>query len=126
VLKINQELGALTLDLVNISSVSQDEKAIADLVQESLSNLTHLKVTRVGNSVVAQTNFGNSKRVVIAGHLDTVPANNNFPGKKTDTEIIGLGSVDMKSGIAVALKLAQELTKSKFDITYLFYESEEI
>ena len=125
-MKINQELGALTLDLVNISSVSQDEKAIADLVQESLSNLTHLKVTRVGNSVVAQTNFGNSKRVVIAGHLDTVPANNNFPGKKTDTEIIGLGSVDMKSGIAVALKLAQELTKSKFDITYLFYESEEI
>jgi succinyl-diaminopimelate desuccinylase len=126
VLKINQDLGALTLDLVNISSVSQDEKAIADLVQESLSNLNHLKVTRIANSVVAQTNFGNSKRVVIAGHLDTVPANNNFPGKKTDTEITGLGSVDMKSGIAVALKLAHELTKSNFDITYLFYESEEI
>ena len=81
-MKINQDLGALTLDLVNISSVSQDEKAIADLVQESLSNLNHLKVTRIANSVVAQTKFGNSKRVVIAGHLDTVPANNNFPGKK--------------------------------------------
>lgn len=125
-MKIDQELSQITLDLVNVASVSQDEKVIADLVQDSLSQASHLKLTRIGNSVIAQTNFGNKKRVVIAGHLDTVPANNNFPGKKTDTEIVGLGSVDMKSGIAVALKLALEVTESNFDITYLFYESEEI
>jgi len=89
-LKINQDLGALTLNLVNISSVSQDEKAIADLVQEALSNSNHLTVNRIGNSVIAQTNFKNSKRVVIAGHLDTVPANNNFPGKKLTLRLLGL------------------------------------
>ena len=125
-MNINQELGKLTLDLVNISSVSKDEKPIADLIEDALNKSTHLKITRINNSLVAQTNFGRKQRVVIAGHIDTVPANNNFPGKINDSEVIGLGSVDMKSGIAVALKLAAEITNSNFDITYLFYESEEI
>ena len=125
-LKIDQEIGALTLDLVNIASVSQDEQAIADSIQEALIEVKHLKVSRIGNSIIAQTNFGANQRVVIAGHLDTVPANNNFPGKKTSTEVIGLGSVDMKSGIAAALKLAVAVTNAKYDVTYLFYESEEI
>lgn len=125
-MNINQELSKLTLDLVNISSVSKDEKSIADLIAEALKKYSHLKITRVNNSIVAQTNFGNKQRVVIAGHIDTVPANNNFPGKINDSEVIGLGSVDMKSGIAVALKLASEITSSNYDVTYLFYESEEI
>ncbi|MFZ9353446.1 MAG: succinyl-diaminopimelate desuccinylase [Candidatus Nanopelagicales bacterium] len=125
-LNINQELSKLTLDLVNISSVSKDEKSIADSIAEALKKYSHLKITRVNNSIVAQTNFGNKQRVVIAGHIDTVPANNNFPGKINDSEVIGLGSVDMKSGIAVALKLASEITSSNYDVTYLFYESEEI
>ena len=125
-MNINQELSKLTLDLVNISSVSKDEKSIADLIAEALKKYSHLKITRVNNSIVAQTNFGNKQRVVIAGHIDTVPANNNFPGKINNSEVIGLGSVDMKSGIAVALKLASEITSSNYDVTYLFYESEEI
>ena len=125
-MKIDQEIGALTLDLVNIASVSQDEQAIADSIQAALVEVKHLKVSRISNSIIAQTNFGANQRVVIAGHLDTVPANNNFPGKKTSTEVIGLGSVDMKSGIAAALKLAAAVTNAKYDVTYLFYESEEI
>ena len=125
-LNINQELSKLTLDLVNISSVSKDEKSIADSIAAALKKIGHLKITRVNNSIVAQTNFGNKQRVVIAGHIDTVPANNNFPGKINNSEVIGLGSVDMKSGIAVALKLASEITSSNYDVTYLFYESEEI
>ena len=125
-MKIDQEIGALTLDLVNIASVSQDEQAIADSIQAALVEVKHLKVSRISNSIIAQTNFGANQRVVIAGHLDTVPANNNFPGKKTSTEVIGLGSVDMKSGIAAALKLASAVTNAKYDVTYLFYESEEI
>lgn len=125
-MKIDQELGQLTLDLVNISSVSKDEKALADLIESALNQVGHLKITRIGNSIVGQTNFGLAQRVVIAGHLDTVPANNNFPGKKNDTEVTGLGSVDMKSGVAAALKLASVVTESKYDITYLFYEAEEI
>jgi succinyl-diaminopimelate desuccinylase len=119
VLNINQELGKLTLDLVNISSVSKDERSIADSIEEALKQCNHLKLTRVNNSIVAQTSFGNKQRVVIAGHIDTVPANNNFPGKINNSEVVGLGSVDMKSGIAVALKLASEITSSNFDITYL-------
>ncbi len=125
-MNINQELGQLTLDLVNISSVSQDEKLIADSIEEVLKQEEHLKLSRINNSIVAQTNFGSNKRIVIAGHIDTVPANNNFPGKIDKSEVQGLGSVDMKSGIAVALKLATEIKNSNFDITYLFYESEEI
>ncbi len=125
-MKIDQEIGALTLDLVNIASVSQDEQAIADSIQAALVEVKHLKVSRISNSIIAQTNFGANQRVVIAGHLDTVPANNNFPGKKTSTEVIGLGSVDMKSGIAAALKLAAAVTNAKYDVTYLLYESEEI
>ena len=125
-MNINQELGKLTLDLVNISSVSKDEKSIADSIEEALKKCNHLKLTRVNNSLVVQTSFGNKQRVVIAGHIDTVPANNNFPGKINNSEVVGLGSVDMKSGIAVALKLASEITSSNFDITYFFYESEEI
>ena len=125
-MKIDQEIGALTLDLVNIASVSQDEQAIADSIQAALVEVKHLKVSRISNSIIAQTNFGANQRVVIAGHFDTVPANNNFPGKKTSTEVIGLGSVDMKSGIAAALKLAAAVTNAKYDVTYLFYESEEI
>ena len=125
-MKIDQEIGALTLDLVNIASVSQDEQAIADSIQAALVEVKHLKVSRISNSIIAQTNFGANQRVVIAGNLDTVPANNNFPGKKTSTEVIGLGSVDMKSGIAAALKLASAVTNAKYDVTYLFYESEEI
>ncbi len=125
-MNINQELSKLTLDLVNISSVSKDEKSIADSIAEALKKIGHLKITRVNNSIVAQTNFGNKQRVVIAGHIDTVPANNNFPGKINNSEVFGLGSVDMKSGIAVALKLASEITSSNYDVTYLFYESEEI
>ena len=125
-MNINQELSKLTLDLVNISSVSKDEKSIADSIAEALKKYSLLKITRVNNSIVAQTNFGNKQRVVIAGHIDTVPANNNFPGKINNSEVIGLGSVDMKSGIAVALKLASEITSSNYDVTYLFYESEEI
>ncbi len=125
-LNLKQDLGDLTLELVNISSVSKDEKAIADQIESTLKEMSHLKTTRINNTLIAQTNFGHKQRVVIAGHLDTVPANNNFPGKKTATEIIGLGSVDMKGGVAVALKLAQDLASAKYDITYLFYESEEI
>lgn len=125
-MKIDQEIGALTLDLVNIASISQDEQAIADSIQAALVEVKHLKVSRISNSIIAQTNFGANQRVVIAGHLDTVPANNNFPGKKTSTEVIGLGSVDMKSGIAAALKLAAAVTNAKYDVTYLLYESEEI
>jgi succinyl-diaminopimelate desuccinylase len=125
-LDLTADAVALTVQLVNIESVSLNEKAIADAVQAALEPLAHLTVTRHGNNVVARTDLGRGERVVIAGHLDTVPVNGNLPARLEDGILHGLGSCDMKGGVAVALKLAATLPEPTRDITYLFYEAEEI
>lgn len=117
---------ALTEALVNVASVSQHERPIADLIEAALRGLDHLYVTRLGNSVVARTQLGRGERVVVAGHVDTVPLNDNLPGRNDGTNLHGLGACDMKSGVAVALKLAAGLTEPNRDVTYVFYECEEI
>ena len=116
----------LTEQLVNVFSVSLEEKQIADEVEEALRAVAHLEVTRRGNTVVARTDLGRDERVLIAGHLDTVPLNDNLPARRDDEYLHGLGSCDMKGGVAVALKLAAELTSPNRDVTYVFYEAEEI
>ncbi|MET1058189.1 MAG: succinyl-diaminopimelate desuccinylase [Nocardioides sp.] len=116
----------LTEQLVNISSVSLDEQEIADQVEQALTGIDHLVVTRRGNTVIARTDLGRSERVVIAGHIDTVPLNKNLPARRDEKLLHGLGSCDMKGGVAVALKLAAELTEPNRDVTYIFYEAEEI
>ena len=116
----------LTEQLVNIYSVSLDEQEIADQVEQALTGIDHLVVTRRGNTVVARTDLGRDERVVIAGHIDTVPLNDNLPARRDEKLLHGLGSCDMKGGVAVALKLAAELTEPNRDVTYIFYEAEEI
>ena len=116
----------LTEQLVNISSVSLHEQEIADQVEQALTGVAHLVVTRRGNTVVAHTELGREERVVIAGHLDTVPLNDNLPARRDAELLHGLGSCDMKGGVAVALKLAAELSAPNRDVTYIFYEAEEI
>jgi succinyl-diaminopimelate desuccinylase len=116
----------LTEQLVNIESVSRNEQAIADAVQAALEPLEHLTVTRHANTVVARTDLGRPERVVIAGHLDTVPVNGNLPARREGGILHGLGSCDMKGGVAVALKLAAGVTEPDRDVTYIFYEAEEI
>ena len=116
----------LTEQLVNVFSVSLDEKQIADEVEEALGVLDHLEVTRRGNTVVARTDLGRAERVVIAGHLDTVPLNDNLPAWRDEENLHGLGSCDMKGGVAVQLKLAAGLVAPNRDVTYVFYEAEEI
>lgn len=117
---------ALTEALVNIESVSRNEQPIVDAVAAGLAGLAHLEVTRIGNSLVARTQLGHRERVLIAGHLDTVPVNDNLPARNDGTLLHGLGSCDMKGGVAVALKLAATLAAPNRDITYIFYEGEEI
>lgn len=116
--------------LVDIPSESRDEAAIADAIEAALAGAAHLSVERDGNSVVARTEFGHPDRVLICGHIDTVPAANNLPHylDTVDGEerLVGLGSCDMKGGVAVALALAATLAEPTRDITYVFYESEEI
>jgi succinyl-diaminopimelate desuccinylase len=84
-LDLNADAVTLTEQLVNIESVSRNEEAIADAVESALRPLAHLEVTRLGNTVVARTDLGRGERVVIAGHLDTVPLNDNLPARRTDS-----------------------------------------
>jgi succinyl-diaminopimelate desuccinylase len=116
----------LTRTLVDIESVSLDEKLIADSVEDVLRQAPHLSVDRLGNTVMARTDLGREQRVVLAGHLDTVPINDNFPSTVVDDLIYGCGTSDMKSGVALALHLAATLPDPCYDVTYLFYEAEEI
>jgi succinyl-diaminopimelate desuccinylase len=116
----------LTRELVDIESVSRGEKAIADSVEEALRRTSHLSVDRLGNTVMARTELGREQRVVLAGHLDTVPINDNFPSTVVEDLIYGCGTADMKSGVALALHLAATLPGPRYDLTFLFYEAEEI
>ena len=116
----------LTENLVNIESVSGNEQAIADTVEAALRELSHLEVGRFGNTVVARTNQGHDERVVIAGHLDTVPLNDNLPARHDGKNLHGLGTCDMKGGCAVALRIAATMPVTNRDITFLFYECEEV
>lgn len=120
----------LTADICNIESVSGNEKTLADAIESALSNLPHLEIIRNGNALVAKTNLGRAQRVVIAGHLDTVPVNNNLPVRYSEDEgaewLWGRGTVDMKAGVAVAVKLAAELTEPAYDITWIWYDNEEV
>lgn len=117
---------ALTETLVDIESVSQDEQRITDAIEVALRALPHLTVTRIGNSLVARTDLGRGERVVIAGHVDTVPVNDNLPVRNDGTYLHGLGTCDMKGGVAVALRLAATLPEPNRDLTFVFYECEEI
>jgi succinyl-diaminopimelate desuccinylase len=116
----------LTRALVDIESVSHNEKVIADCVEDVLKQVPHLSVDRLGNTLMARTDLGREQRVVLAGHLDTVPINDNFPSTVVDDLIYGCGTSDMKSGVALALHLAVTLPDPCYDLTYLFYEAEEV
>ncbi len=118
----------LTRALVDIESVSKNEQAIADAVEGALTTLPHLTVVRRGNTVVARTDLGRDERVVIAGHLDTVPLNDNLPSRlDEETGLLhGLGTCDMKGGDAVILRLAATVPEPVRDVTYILYEAEEI
>ncbi|MET8626067.1 succinyl-diaminopimelate desuccinylase [Kitasatospora sp. NPDC004669] len=118
--------GALTARLVDFPSVSGDEQALADAVETALRGYPHLTVDRYGNNVVARTDLGRGERVVLAGHLDTVPIADNLPSYVEGDLLYGCGTSDMKSGVAVALRLAATLTEPNRDLTYVFYDCEEV
>jgi succinyl-diaminopimelate desuccinylase len=118
----------LARQLIDIPSVSGDESAIADAIEAQLRFAPHLEVARDGNAIVARTNLARDHRVIVAGHIDTVPIKGNVPARWSDdmSELVGRGSVDMKAGVAVALSLALELTEPRHDVTWVFYDLEEV
>ncbi|HHU08825.1 MAG TPA: succinyl-diaminopimelate desuccinylase [Intrasporangiaceae bacterium] len=138
VLDLSLDVVALTAALCDIPSVSLQEEALADAVEAALRALPHLSVTRLGNTVVARTDLGRAERVVLAGHLDTVPitadpdtgAPTNLPTRRIvedgEEMLYGRGTVDMKGGVAVQLRIAHLLSEPNRDITFVFYEGEEI
>lgn len=120
------DLLALTAELIAIPSVSHDEREITDWFEAQLRDLAWLEVARVANNVVARTQLGRPQRLLIAGHTDTVPANGNEVPRIEADAVHGLGAADMKSGLAVMLELARTEPQPAVDVTYVFYECEEV
>jgi succinyl-diaminopimelate desuccinylase len=120
----------LTRAICDIESVSGNEGTLADAIVLALAGYPHLEVVRDGNTIVARTMQGRSRRVIIAGHIDTVPLNDNLPTRFETVDgrdyLWGRGTVDMKAGVAVQLKLAAELTTPACDVTWMWYDNEEV
>jgi len=120
----------ITRQLCDIESVSGDERTITDAIVAALSPLEHLEITRDADAIVARTTHGRTRRVIIAGHTDTVPLNDNLPTRfetEGDVDYLwGRGTVDMKAGVAVQLKLAAELAETEVDLTWIWYDNEEV
>ena len=130
VLNLDRDPIALLRALIDIESVSGNETEIAGAIEAALRPYRHLAVTRDGNVVLARTALGRGSRVVIAGHIDTVPVANNLPSRVTtgrDGVVVwGRGACDMKGGVAVQLAAAAALTRPARDITWIFYDCEEV
>ncbi|MFT4220810.1 MAG: succinyl-diaminopimelate desuccinylase [Microbacterium sp.] len=128
------DLSASSIDITraicDIPSESGDESVLADLIHDAVAELPHLDVFRDGDTIVARTHGGRAQRVAIAGHIDTVPINGNVPTRDVDVDgepfLWGRGTVDMKAGVAVQLKLAAELVDPRVDLTWMWYDHEEV
>ncbi len=129
-LDLSLDVVDLTAAVCDVPSVSGDEAHLADLLEAALRALPHLEVLRDGDAVLARTNLGRPSRVVVAGHLDTVPIADNLPtwreGTGDDEVLWGRGTVDMKGGVAVMASLAAELAAPRHDVTWVFYDHEEV
>jgi succinyl-diaminopimelate desuccinylase len=134
-LDLLQDGAALTAELVDVTSVSGQEAELAEAIAAALGGLPHLSVSRDQNAIVARTSLGRPERVVLAGHIDTVPVAGNVPSRLADDDggaggsggrLYGCGTTDMKSGVAVQLRLAATVTEPNRDVTYVFYDCEEV
>ncbi|SNQ48861.1 Succinyl-diaminopimelate desuccinylase [Frankia canadensis] len=131
-LDLTMPVGELTRALVDVPSVSGDERALADAVEAALARVGGLRVDRDGDAVVARTSLGLPSRVVLAGHLDTVPIADNVPSRVEGRRLYGCGTSDMKAGVAIALRLAATLPLAagpgglRHDLTWICYDNEEV
>ncbi len=124
---MHPDLGRRTLELVDIPSPSRDEGRLLDHVAHSVA----LPATyATGEALLAATPRTGRPLVLLAGHLDTVPAQDNLPGRIEDGWVIGLGASDMKGGVAVMLELAQWAAEEPdalgCDLAFLFFVREEL
>ena len=140
-LDVRQDVALLTAAIMDINSVSGNEKELADAVEAALRTVPELRIVRDGDSLIARTELGRPERVILAGHLDTVPlpategARGTVPsswesGIPGEGVLYGRGATDMKGGVAVQLALAATLfddgAEPKRDVTFVFYDHEEV
>lgn len=127
-LDLDLDVISLTAAVCDIESVSGNEAELAGAIEAALRPLPHLEVIRDGDAVIARTTLGRPERVVLAGHLDTVPlaAPANLPTRRVGPDLVGRGTVDMKGGVAVMLRLAATVPAPRRDVTFVFYECEEV
>ncbi|MBB5936759.1 succinyl-diaminopimelate desuccinylase [Streptomyces zagrosensis] len=134
-LDLSVDAAELTARLVDFPSVSGAEKPLADAVEHALRALPHLRVDRDGDAIVARTDLGRTERVALAGHIDTVPIADNVPSRLTGATdgaagdggvLWGCGTSDMKSGVAVQLRIAATVPEPNRDLTFVFYDNEEV
>jgi succinyl-diaminopimelate desuccinylase len=115
-----------TRELVEVPSVSRAEGALAADIERRLGAVSSLEVERIADNVVARSTYGRSKRLVLGGHLDTVPPFSDAAPKVDGDTLWGLGAVDMKGGLAVMLDLAERIEEIPVDVTLVFYVCEEV
>lgn len=120
------DLLRLTEELVDVPSESFSEKVLVDLIEDRLSSCEHLDCTRVGDNLVARTELGRKSRVVLGGHTDTVPADGNQSARIDGDILWGVGSADMKAGLAVMIALAEVHNSPPVDLSFVFYAREEV
>ena len=140
-LDLRQDVALLTAALIDINSVSGNEAVLADAVELALRRLPGLDLIRDGDSIIARTSLGRAERVILAGHLDTVPlpVTDGALGTVPSTWVSGVagagvlygrGATDMKGGVAVQLALAASLfdggAEPSKDVTFVFYDHEEV
>ena len=127
-LDLSADLVTLLRSIVDIESVSGNEKHLADEVEHALAAYPHLHLTRLGNVLIARTELGRAERVLVAGHLDTVPVAGNLPSVLDEDagRVYGRGTCDMKGGVAVQLSVAAAMTEPVRDVTWVFYDNEEV
>jgi succinyl-diaminopimelate desuccinylase len=129
-LDLRRPAAELTAALVDVHSVSGQEAELTDAVEQALRGCAELSVRRLGNVVIARTELGLDRRVVLAGHLDTVPVANNLPSRVADGRLHGCGSSDMKAGVALQLRAAHLVgtgaLRPATELTWIFYDCEEV
>lgn len=123
---MSTDLLALTAQMVDIASVSRAEQELVAWLEAELTEVAWLDLTRVGDNLVARTTLDRGTRLILAGHTDTVPANGNERARIVGDRLYGLGSTDMKSGLAVMVEAARTIEEPAVDVTYVFYAREEI
>lgn len=127
VLDLSADPVELTAALVDVPSVSGDETRLADAIEQALrTQAPHLELLRDGNAVLARTQLDRPTRVLLAGHIDTVPLADNLPSHREGQTLYGCGTSDMKAGVAVIAHLAATMPTPRHDLTVVFYDCEEV